>query len=136
MNCQLFTGVVIESMGRNILEVPRSAELFHDTQHTELVGDISQSQTGDIIFLTDSQEVREPMWFHVGVLLIDPEGTRWITHNASHHGFAVIEKLDDAMSNPVYGTIAGIKRAISTNPDGPDHDFLEEHGLGVLVQTQ
>ncbi|MBI2621805.1 MAG: hypothetical protein HYW63_04160 [Candidatus Levybacteria bacterium] len=136
MNCQLFLGVIVKSMGRSILEVPRSAELFEDLEHTQFVEDLSESQTGDIIFLTDDSIESDPMWYHVGVVLVASDGRRWIIHNASHNGFAVIEKLEEAMSNPIYARIAGIKRAISTHPDGPDHVFLEEHGLSVLIQTQ
>lgn len=126
----------MESLGKRVPEAPRSAELFDDSEHTQAIDDLSEAQTGDIVFLTDETAQREPMWYHVGVLLVGPDGVRWITHNASQNGFAVIERLEDAMANPIYGTIAGIKRAISENPNSADHDFLEEHGLGALVQIQ
>lgn len=134
MNCQLYTGIVVESLGRTIPEVPRSAELWLDEEHTAHVAPGEPMETGDIVFLVDDPtKAEDPKRFHVGVILVGENGIPLLTHNATHHGFAVIERLADATLH--YGTIAGIKRPISNNPNGADHAFLEEHGILDLIQT-
>lgn len=134
MNCQLFTGVVVESLGKTILESPRSMELWLDEEHTAHVPPGEPVATGDIAFLIDDPtKAEDPKRFHVGVILIGENGVPLLTHNATHNGFAVVERLEDAIAH--YGTIAGIKRPISDSPSGADHDFLQEHGILELIQT-
>ncbi len=134
MNCQLYTGIVVEALGRRILDVPRSRELWQDEEHTAFVPTGEPLATGDIAFLTDNPD-KDPRFFHVGVILVAEDGINWLTHNATHHGTAVIERLEDAVAHPSYGTIAGIKRPVVENPNGTDHAFLEAHGLSDLIQT-
>jgi hypothetical protein len=130
-NCQLFVGVIVHAMGKE-LPVLRSAELFADLSYTEPVPGLEEARTGDIIFLTREGQ-SDPRRLHIGILFRDSGGKLSLIDNARHVGFARHVELAEAMEDPRHTIVAGIKRPIIDNPQGPDAQFLARHGLRHLV---
>lgn len=118
-------------MGR-VLPPLRSAELLADTKYTKPV-DPSEIQHGDIVFLTTEDE-NDPRFFHIGVVSIIDEEPH-LVHIARHIGFAVTQRLREAIAHPLHARVAGVKRPVVENPDGQNLDFLVTYGFEHLAQT-
>lgn len=118
-------------MGRELPPL-RSAELLADTKYTKPV-DPSEIQHGDIVFLTTADEI-DPRLFHVGVVSIIDEEPH-LVHNAKHIGFAVTQRLKEAITHPLHARVAGVKRPVVESPDGQNLDFLVTYGFEHLAQT-
>lgn len=124
--------VLAQAMGKRVPPL-RSKELLDDTIYTEFV-DVGDIQHGDIIFLTTG-DGDDPRLFHVGVVSIIDEEPH-LVHNARHIGFAVTQKLDEAVAHPLYAKVAAVKRPVVESPDGQNLDFLVTYGFEHLAQTE
>jgi hypothetical protein len=131
-NCQLLVLALARAMGHELPPL-RSAELFTDTNYTEFVSDIENARTGNIIFLTKDNQT-DPRWFHVGILSRNDEKELILYHNARHVGYARTEKLAEAMEDPRYKVIAGVKKLTIKHPEGPNLLFLASYGLEDLTK--
>ncbi|MCL5113954.1 MAG: hypothetical protein M1372_02170 [Patescibacteria group bacterium] len=132
-NCELLVQAIVRARGFTLPDGIRSSELYQDTEYTQLVDDVSQAQTGDMIGLcpvgkTDFKGV------HVGIIWRDETGNIRIVHNARHAGFLQIQELKDVMKYPGHAKISWIKRPIRQNPAILNPDGLRQLGFEYLAR--
>lgn len=109
----------------------RSQELSQDQEFTEMVLDLSQVRTGDIIGVRYANRL-DPKLTHVGIALVQNEAVN-ILHNARHIGHTVIQPLEEAQRFAGHEVLSWIKRVKKFDPHFANHDFLNQHGLKGLV---
>ena len=130
-NCELLVHAIVFARGFELPQL-RSSDIYEDTAYTNLVEDISQAKTGDIIGLC-SLDKKGFRGIHVAMVWIDGKNIN-VAHNARHEGFVKIQPIEEAMQHPEHARIAWIKRPTKENPALLRTGQLRELGLGYLAR--
>jgi hypothetical protein len=129
MNCQLYTSLVVRSMGTQVPNYYRSEEWFTDPDDVlQTIDPIHVPiQTGDVLGFVP-QDIKDKKKIHVGVAHVGERGVR-VVHASREAGRVIVTPINRMPHNQNHKRLAMVRRPNVLDPDHWNHKTLVDLGF-------